>query len=65
MPSEEGVSLEDIVFPTLFDASRRGKKTLKYSRDKKNEGMYRSGEGVEGARYVTPNLSYYWEGARE
>ena len=35
---------------------------LKYSRDK-NEGTYCSGEGRR-ARYVTPHLSYYWEGAR-
>ena len=28
-----------------------------YSRDK-NLGMYRSGEGAEGAPYVTPDLSY-------
>ena len=31
----------------FFDASRRGKKMLKYSRDK-NEGTYRSGEGGGG-----------------
>ena len=26
--------------------------------------MYRSGEGGGGGRYVTPDLRYYWEGAR-
>ena len=33
----------------------------------KYEGTYRSGEGGGGrrARYVTPDLSYYWDGARE
>ena len=47
-----------------FDASRRGKKTLNSSRDR-NEGTYRrSGEGGGGPRYVTPDLSYYWEGGR-
>ena len=39
---------------------------LKPSRDK-NEGTYRSGKGVEVLRacYVTPDLSYEWEGERE
>ena len=39
---------------------------LNCSRDK-NEGTYRSEEGREGARYVIPDLSYYWdwEGAQE
>ena len=31
----------------------------------KNEGTYRSEEGGKRARYVTPDLSYYWEGGRE
>ena len=32
----------------------------------KNVGTYRSGEGGGGAyRYVTPDPSYYWKGARE
>ena len=39
---------------------------LNSSRDE-NVGTYRSGEGGgegggRGARYVTPDLSYYWEG---
>ena len=37
---------------------------LIFSRDK-HERTCSSGEGEEGARYVTPDLSYYWEGARE
>ena len=38
---------------------------LTSSRDK-NEGTYSSsGEGGGRARYVTQDLSYYWEGARE
>ena len=36
---------------------------LNFSRDQ-NEGTYRSGEGRR-ARYVTPNLTYYWDRARE
>ena len=27
--------------------------------------LYRSEDGERRARYVTPDLSYYWEGARE
>ena len=35
---------------------------LNFSRDK-NEGTYRGREGREGPNtYVTPDLSYYWEG---
>ena len=35
---------------------------LNYCRDK-HEGTYLSGDGGRGrARYVTPDLSYYWEG---
>ena len=37
---------------------------LNCSRDK-NEGTYRGGDGGRMARYVTPDLSYYWEGATE
>ena len=35
---------------------------MKSSRDK-NEGTYRNGYGGEGS--ATPDLSCYWEGARE
>ena len=31
----------------------------------KNEGTNRSGEGGGRARYVTPDLNYYWAGERE
>ena len=34
----------------------------------KNEGViipFVVGRGEERARYVTPDLSYYWEGGRE
>ena len=34
------------------------------SRDK-NEGTYLEWGGGSRARYVTPDLSHYWEGARE
>ena len=36
---------------------------LNTSRDK-IEGTYRSGDGGRRAPYVTPDLSYYWEGAQ-
>lgn len=42
-----------------FDAIRRGKKILNYSRDT-NEGVLRS-----GGRYVAPDLSCEWKGAEE
>ena len=41
----------------MFDASRRGKKGLKCSRDE-HEGTYGSGEGVEETASVTLGLSY-------